>query len=88
MACPGESTAPAAERAPEAGSSLPVLLPLPLGGSYSYLPWPRDGGGEPELAPGDLVAVPLGRRETWGVVWDHEIGADGGPSAAAAPAPA
>lgn len=48
-----------------------VLLPLPLDGAYDYaVP------AELELAPGDLVRVPLGGREVIGVVW--EAGADSG----------
>src|SRR5215470_11964662 len=46
--------------------SLAILLPLPLAGSYDYL-----GEG---LGPGDFVAVPLGRRETIGVVWGSGTG--------------
>ncbi|MET4807722.1 primosomal protein N' [Limibacillus sp. MBR-115] len=49
-----------------------VLLPLPLAGPYDYL--------APEgtaLAPGDLVCVPLGRRESVGVVWDPSDQDDG-----------
>jgi len=42
-----------------------VLLPLPLDGAYDYAV-PR----ELDVAPGDFVAVPLGARETIGVVWD------------------
>jgi len=48
-----------------------ILLPLPLAGSYDYL-----GEG---LSPGDFVLVPLGRRETIGVVWGPatgEVGAE------------
>ncbi|MBI5162462.1 MAG: primosomal protein N' [Magnetospirillum sp.] len=45
------------------GSRVAVLLPLPLAGVYDYRV------GEQTLADGDLVAVPLGRREVWGVVW-------------------
>ncbi|MCZ6763439.1 MAG: primosomal protein N', partial [Alphaproteobacteria bacterium] len=41
-----------------------VLLPLPLGGAYDY--WCPEGEA---LAPGDIVTVPLGRREVTGVVW-------------------
>jgi len=42
-----------------------VLLPLPLTGPYDYaLP------SDLELAPGDVVQVPLGTREVIGVVWD------------------
>ena len=43
--------------------SLAILLPLPLAGSYDYL---VEGLA---LAAGDFVVVPLGRRETIGVVW-------------------
>ncbi|MYE02138.1 MAG: primosomal protein N', partial [Alphaproteobacteria bacterium] len=46
--------------------TVPVLLPLPLPGSYDYL-----GEG---MAPGDIVEVPLGRRLVAGVVWDGEPG--------------
>jgi primosomal protein N' (replication factor Y) len=46
---------------------LPVLVQTPahsqVGGTLSYL-------SEPALAPGTLVRVPLGRRETLGIVWD------------------
>ncbi|MGH6884247.1 MAG: DEAD/DEAH box helicase, partial [Hypericibacter sp.] len=41
-----------------------VLLPLPLAGAYDYRVPP-----EIELEAGDFVIVPLGRRETVGVVW-------------------
>ena len=40
-----------------------VLLPLPLAGAYDYRADPAM-----ELAPGDLVTVPLGRQERLGVV--------------------
>src|SRR5258708_13973681 len=46
-----------------------VLLPLPLAGAYDYEADPALG-----LAPGDFVAVPLGGRETIGVVWDLAAG--------------
>lgn len=49
-----------------------VLLPLPLAGPYDYLA-PEDIA----LAPGDLVRVPLGRRESVGVVWDPSDRDDG-----------
>src|SRR5258705_6706503 len=49
-----------------------VLLPLPLAGAYDYEADPALA-----LAPGDFVAVPLGRRETIGVVWDAAQGDDG-----------
>ena len=41
-----------------------VLLPLPLAGAYDYYAFPALG-----LAPGDFVTVPLGNRDTTGVVW-------------------
>ena len=45
-----------------------VLLPLPLlASAYDYAADPALG-----LAPGDFVAVPLGSRETIGVVWDED----------------
>src|SRR5579871_2088360 len=43
-----------------------ILLPLPLAGCYDYL-----GEG---VAPGDFVVVPLGGRETLGVVWGPGTG--------------
>ncbi|MTJ82125.1 MAG: primosomal protein N' [Telmatospirillum sp.] len=46
------------------GDRIAVLLPLPLAGAYDYLAGPGQ-----DLAPGDLVRVPLGRREAVGVVW-------------------
>jgi len=53
-------SSPAAEPA----RAVAVLLPLPLAGTYDYaLP---EGL---EVAPGDVVLVPLGSRELWGVVW-------------------
>ncbi len=44
---------------------VPVLLPLPLGGTYDYLSPPGLA-----LEPGACVKVPLGRRDLVGVVWD------------------
>ncbi len=61
---------PGAESAPDVVS---VLLPLPLPGAYDYLV----PAGRP-LHPGDVVRVPLGRREVAGVVWDRP--ADGPPA--------
>lgn len=46
------------------GSRVAVLLPLPLGAAYDYLV-PEDA----VLHAGDFVRVPLGPRETVGVVW-------------------
>ena len=42
-----------------------VLLPLPLGGAYDY----RVPHGSGALTEGAFVRVPLGSRETVGVVW-------------------
>jgi primosomal protein N' (replication factor Y) len=47
-----------------------VLLPLPLPEPYDYR-----AGAHPDLAPGDFVVVPLGRREVIGVVWGPGEGA-------------
>src|SRR3712207_1420175 len=50
-----------------------VLIPLALDTAYSYaVPAGLD------LAEGDVVAVPLGRRETVGVVWALRPGEAGG----------
>ncbi len=45
---------------------LRVLLPLPLGQPLSYAP----PANQPLPQPGMLVRVPLGNRESLGVVWD------------------
>ncbi len=44
---------------------VPVLLPYPFAGPFDY----RVPAGM-QVAPGDLVLVPLNRREEIGVVWD------------------
>ena len=66
--------APAPEAEPGAAASsgrIPVLLPLPLAGAYDYaVP------AELSVAPGDVVRVPLGRREEIGVVWDADGAGD------------
>src|SRR5499427_8183374 len=49
-------------------ASLAILLPLPLAGSYDDL---VEGQA---LAAGDFVVVPLGQRETIGVVWGPGTG--------------
>ncbi|MCA3239254.1 MAG: primosomal protein N' [Curvibacter sp.] len=58
-------------------TQLPILVQTPahsqVGGALSYL-------SEQALAPGTLVRVPLGRRETLGVVWDAPMA--GGPKIA------
>jgi primosomal protein N' (replication factor Y) (superfamily II helicase) len=46
-----------------------VLLPLPLADAYDYSV-PEDM----EVAPGHSVVVPLGKRETLGVVWGEGTG--------------
>ena len=46
-----------------------ILLPLPLADAYDY--------SVPEglsVAPGQFVIVPLGKRETLGVVWGEGTG--------------
>jgi len=61
----GEPLGPA--EAPAArvdNGTVSVLLPLPLGDAYDYRVPP-----EMALAPGDFVAVPLGKRVIAGVVW-------------------
>ncbi len=44
-----------------------ILLPIALDQAYSYR-------SSVDLAPGDVVRVPLGRQETIGVVWDRTEG--------------
>ena len=44
---------------------VPVLLPYPFPGPFDYRVPP-----ELEVQPGDVVLVPLNRREAVGVVWD------------------
>ena len=46
-----------------------VLLPLPLADAYDY-----SVPDEIEVAPGYFVVVPLGKRETVGVVWGEGSG--------------
>ncbi|MGH7083155.1 MAG: hypothetical protein ACREFV_11875, partial [Acetobacteraceae bacterium] len=45
--------------------TVPVLLPYPLAAALDYR---VPDGLDPK--PGELVKVPLGRREVLGVVWD------------------
>lgn len=47
-----------------AGNRVAVLLPLPLASCYDYTVPPGM-----ELQEGDIVSVPLGRRDVVGVVW-------------------
>jgi primosomal protein N' (replication factor Y) len=51
-----------------------VLVPVALDKAYSYR-------AAMPLAPGDLVSVPLGTRETLGVVWDRDPDAPAGAGA-------
>ncbi|NIE80387.1 primosomal protein N' [Asaia sp. As-1742] len=55
-----------------------VLLPLPFPTALDYL------APEGAVAPGDLVSVPLGRRQETGCVWDtqSDVPADFAPAAA------
>ena len=54
------------DRAPQPPPArVPVLLPYPFAGPFDY---PVPPGLQ--VAPGDLVLVPLNRREEIGVVWD------------------
>ena len=46
----------------EKGTLVAVLLPLATGGAYDYRV------GDMSVTRGDVVRVPLGRREVWGVV--------------------
>ena len=64
---------PAAADAPavrvDHDTTVAVLLPLPLGEAYDYRVPPSMA-----LAPGDFVAVPLGKRILAGVVWGKARG--------------
>ncbi len=59
--------APAAAEERRPTRVVDVLVPLALDRCYSY----RAPAGL-DLAPGDLVSVPLGTRETLGIVWDAD----------------
>jgi primosomal protein N' (replication factor Y) len=48
---------------------VPVLLPYPFSGPFDYLAPPGMA-----LSPGDIVLVPLNRRQEVGVVWDAPSG--------------
>ncbi len=60
-----------ADRA-EDGGTVEVLIPLALDQAYSYAVPPGL-----VLAPGDVVQVPLGPRQTVGVVWERGAGRGG-----------
>ncbi len=51
--------------APISSGIVSVLLPYAIAGPYSYRT-----PAEMQLAPGDIVELPLGTREVIGVVWD------------------
>ena len=56
---------PAPSAGTQSGAIVSVLIPVAVAGAYSYR--------VPEglmLAPGDIVAVPLGRKLVIGAVWD------------------
>ena len=62
-----------------AAQTVSVLLPVAVAGTYSY--------GVPAgltVAPGDIVAVPLGTRDVIGVVWDDPPDAGDRPQPASA----
>jgi len=68
---PRPAAAPESDR--EAGSEegpVPVLLPLPFDAPLSYAP-PVDTENGAAIPVGSYVRVPLGPRETIGVVWDR-----------------
>ncbi len=54
---------------------LPILVHTP---AHSQVAGPLRYLSELALSPGTLVRVPLGRRETLGIVWDQPAGAEGG----------
>lgn len=56
----------------QGGGTVEVLIPLGLDQAYSYAVPPGLS-----LAPGDVVQVPLGPRETVGVVWERGSGRGG-----------
>ena len=60
------------DSAAEEGGTVDVLIPLGLDQAYSYAVPPGLA-----LAPGDVVQVPLGPRETVGVVWSRGNGRGG-----------
>ena len=62
---PAEPGLPGITKAATPQDRVPVLLPLPLGGTYDYAR-PEDLA----LEPGAIVQVPLGQRDVIGVVWD------------------
>ncbi len=69
---PGSPTLPGLSPVP---GQVPVLLPLPFDAPLTYAPPAGEEGEEEDgagpLPPGSFVRVPLGPRQTIGVVWDR-----------------
>ena len=65
----------------QVGTRVKVLLPYPFPGPFDYL-----APASLDLAPGDVVMVPLNRREEVGVVWDEDASVP--PEFRPAPTPA
>ncbi|MEI7713084.1 MAG: primosomal protein N', partial [Rhodospirillales bacterium] len=59
--------APGSDQSPRSPLRVPVLLPYPFAGPFDYA---VPDGMDPR--PGDVVLVPLNRREEVGVVWDGQ----------------
>ncbi|MEM8797045.1 MAG: primosomal protein N' [Pseudomonadota bacterium] len=55
------------EHSPVIGDIVPVLVPVPADGPYSY----RVSDGQ-QVRPGQVVKVPLGPRHVIGIVWDFD----------------
>ncbi len=59
---------------PEPVAAVPVLVPMPAPGPYSY-----SVPADMVVEPGSIVQVPLGPRQVIGVVWDKTDGASVDP---------
>ncbi|UHS57686.1 primosomal protein N' [Agrobacterium vaccinii] len=59
---------------PEPVAAVPVLVPMPAPGPYSY-----SVPADMVVEPGSIVQVPLGPRQVIGVVWDKADGASVDP---------
>jgi len=64
-----KNTEEASSRSFGPGSTVAVLLPLPLAGPYDYLV-----SGDDRFQMGDIVNVPLGARRATGVIWGDAAG--------------
>ena len=69
LSLPGLLASPGLPAAGAAVRRVPVLLPRPFPGPFDYAVGP---GQDP--VPGDVVLVPLNRRQEVGVVWDAPSG--------------